>query len=1078
MAFLLLFSAAWAETDLLTQQEREWLHQHGDQFVAGYDAFYPPLEFEEQHAGGAVMRGMSAEVLQLVEERIGFTFRRKGYHDWRQLMSDLKSGETVFATGVVLTPERQRFADFTTPYHFMPVVLVTKQGGKRAIEEFAGKSVCVVDGYASEEFVRTQYGHLVQAQVVDSVSDGLRKAAFGSCDALAVGLGAAAYYIRTEGLSGLQAAVDLGMEYPFCMAVPKAHPILSSILSKGLAAVPRQEIDHVVDEWTAMTHVHWYLDKGFIRVLQVVGLAVALALAGMAVQAVMLKRRLRRQVEELAREQEMNRLLVEYAPVGIFRSVPEGRFVSVNEKMAQILGYRSGEEILESLTDLASQVYEHPEDRARLLRDLEKHGQMLSYELPFKRKDGSRVWVILSLRSVRDSQTGDVHYEGFCQDVTSRRLAEEALRESEKLFRAIFNQSRHFLGLLSVDGTILLINRQALTFVGKTLDQVAGQPFANSAWWNSQPEAQEQLRQDIAAAARGELVLREVHHYGSDGQQHIIDFTLTPFRNDEGDVVYLIPEGRDVTESRMAQKALQESRQRLEMALEAARAGIYEIKPREDSFYASDGCYRMLGLEPFAFPSTLDNWAKQLHPEDRPVVLGRYKAILNSNEESFAGIVYRTLNGAGSWMWVQSRLKAVEWDEQGLAIRLVGVVMDVDETKQAEELVKASEITYRELFNAVTDAIMALTPGELTISDVNKACLDMFGFTYEAVLGMRPEEAGAWDPAGGEMDLENIAGRAEKGETVHFEWRGKRKNGQVFWTENSARMAHVSGKPRLMLSIRDVTERRRLEEIMIQSEKMMSVGGLAAGMAHEINNPLSVILQAAQNVRRRLTPGLPANRSVAEKHNLDLESMRAYMDDRNIYGALDALRSAGERAAGIVRNMLAFSRKTDSTLTPVDLNKLLDDAVELAGSDYDLKKRYDFRSMNLVKVLAEGLPPTPCSETELQQVIINLLRNSSQALNEAKREDPAITLRTRKENGWAVIEIEDNGPGMTPEVAKRVFEPFFTTKEVGKGTGLGLSVSYFIITRRHKGQFFVESQPGEWTRFTIKLPFFPGPPSA
>jgi PAS domain S-box-containing protein len=273
-----------------------------------------------------------------------------------------------------------------------------------------------------------------------------------------------------------------------------------------------------------------------------------------------------------------------------------------------------------------------------------------------------------------------------------------------------------------------------------------------------------------------------------------------------------------------------------------------------------------------------------------------------------------------------------------------------------------------------------------------------------------------------------------------------------------------------VLRIEDVTEKARIQELMVQTEKMMSVGGLAAGMAHEINNPLGIITQAVENIERRISPELPANRKVSEELGLNLERIRVYFDKRQISDFIASIRTASSRAAKIVANMLEFSRRTDTTIQPASLAQIVDQALELAASDYDLKKKYDFRSIDVIKDY-QDMPQVPIVSVEIEQVMLNLLKNAAQAMiaNPPDRK-PGIILRLRREDRYAVLEVEDNGPGMTGDVLRRVFEPFFTTKEPGVGTGLGLSVSYTIVTQNHKGLMEVQSTPGTGTVFKVRLP--------
>jgi len=287
----------------------------------------------------------------------------------------------------------------------------------------------------------------------------------------------------------------------------------------------------------------------------------------------------------------------------------------------------------------------------------------------------------------------------------------------------------------------------------------------------------------------------------------------------------------------------------------------------------------------------------------------------------------------------------------------------------------------------------------------------------------------------------------------------------------------ANGVEGAVIRVDDVTEQVRLEEMMVQSEKMMSVGGLAAGMAHEINNPLGGMMQTASVMSNRMTNlELPANIRAAEAAGISMEAIRTFMEARGIPEMLEYIRESGKRTAEIIKNMLSFSRQSDSTFSPHNPAELLDRSVNLAGSDYDLKKKYDFRQIEIVRDYEKDLPFIPCESGKIQQVFLNILRNGAEAMQDASGNDeekkPCFILRLAHERktGMVRIEIEDNGPGMDEKTRKRAFEPFFTTKPAGVGTGLGLSVSYFIITENQRGSMNVESEPGQGTKFVILLP--------
>lgn len=283
----------------------------------------------------------------------------------------------------------------------------------------------------------------------------------------------------------------------------------------------------------------------------------------------------------------------------------------------------------------------------------------------------------------------------------------------------------------------------------------------------------------------------------------------------------------------------------------------------------------------------------------------------------------------------------------------------------------------------------------------------------------------------------------------------------------------TNGVEGAVIRIDDVTDRVRIEEMLVQSEKMLSIGGLAAGMAHEINNPLASIMGNIQVIETRLGKPIPQNLQAAADAGTTFENIQRYMELRGIPRMLRSVHESGAQAAQIVSNMLSFSRKGESRRMAADIVELLEKTLDLAATDYDLKKNYDFKKIRIQKEFISELPQVLGTPGTLQQVFLNLLRNGAEAMSEkeyALGEQPCFTLRAYALEQWVRVEIEDNGPGMDFATRKRAFEPFFTTKAPGKGTGLGLSVSYFIIAEGHRGRMNVLSSPGEWTRFVLDLP--------
>jgi PAS domain S-box-containing protein len=406
-----------------------------------------------------------------------------------------------------------------------------------------------------------------------------------------------------------------------------------------------------------------------------------------------------------------------------------------------------------------------------------------------------------------------------------------------------------------------------------------------------------------------------------------------------------------------------------------------------------------------------------------------------------------------------------------MAEQVAEKIREVEESKTA---LQESEAFRRRIFESSALPITIIDAATLQFVDCNPAALVANGCqTVEEYRRMSILDISApiqYDGTPSAEKAEQYLKAVLHEGNVVVEWRHQRPDGEQWDGEVHLVSFSIGTQALVQTTTLDITERKKTAALMVQTEKMMMVGGLAAGMAHEINNPLGIITQTAQNIQRRLNPNLPANQVIANELGLNLATLQQYLEARQIFSFITSIREATDRAARIISNMLKFSRKSESFTEYADVTELIDQVLELAASDYDLKKNYDFKRITIVRDIPPALPKIPVSVLEVEQVLLNLLKNAAQAMYEANTQNPRITLRAQCENGFAVINVEDNGPGMPIEVQKRIFEPFYTTKEVGKGTGLGLSVSYSIISTNHSGRLEVYSQPGEGTCFTIRLP--------
>jgi two-component system NtrC family sensor kinase len=345
---------------------------------------------------------------------------------------------------------------------------------------------------------------------------------------------------------------------------------------------------------------------------------------------------------------------------------------------------------------------------------------------------------------------------------------------------------------------------------------------------------------------------------------------------------------------------------------------------------------------------------------------------------------------------------------------------------------------FRELSEAAFEGLAVHDGG--VIVDCNQALAKMFGYEVSELIGKSALELAA--PETRALVIEKI--RSDSREP--YEALGLRKDGSKFAGEIRGAPIHFQGRTLRVTAIRDISEQKKMEVQFRLSEQMVSMGSVAAGVAHEINNPLTYVLGNLQILARHLT-GLEKELGAAR-----IEPLKKCVDE-----ALDGT----ERVRTIVRDLKGFTRPSDQEQTAVDLRQVLEASVRITGNEVRHRAR-------LVRDY-QDLPLIDANELRLAQVFVNLLVNAAQAMDEGAAAQNQIRLCTRRdERGWAVVEIHDTGRGIPPELRQQVFEPFFTTKP-GRGTGLGLSISRTIVDDLG-GQIEIDAAGERGTIFRL---FFP-----
>jgi len=653
-----------------------------------------------------------------------------------------------------------------------------------------------------------------------------------------------------------------------------------------------------------------------------------------------------------------------------------------------------------------------------------------------------------------------VGLRGIIIDITDRKKTEKDLQISEKKYRQIFENVQTPYYESSLDGIILDVSPSVERFLKYKRKELIGRPILEL---YANPEQRERVMKKLLD--NSELIDEEVLVRDKDGTVHTGLISATFIEDEQKTVGSLM----DISDRKKAEEKLKTSEETFRSVVESLPMGIhmYRLVTDEKLVFtgANPAADRILGVDNSQFiGQTIEEAFPQSVGTEMP---SQYCSAAAKGTSWYSEQVeYKDNQIEGAF-----EVHAFQMAPGSMA----AIFYDVTERRQAEQALKDSEERFRQLAENIKEVFWIVSPDWSEVYYVSPAFKEIWQLSEKDLY----QNAFLWLDAINEEDrkiVEAFIQEKQKGdlsELIFPEYRIMRLDGTERWIfargfpvyDENGQIYRIAG------IAEDITERKKTQEIMVQTEKMMSVGGLAAGMAHEINNPLSAILQGTQNLIRRLSPDLTTNLEPAELAGIDLRKLQTYLESRGIFSQLSGIQDAGKKASEIISNMLQFSRKSESTMAPTDLLALIENVLDLVGQDYDLSKEFDFRNIEIVREFDSDLPLVPCTETEIEQVILNLLNNASWAIaNQNADISPRITLRALRERDMARIEVEDNGPGMNEETRKRAFEPFYTTKPVGKGTGLGLSVSYMIISQNHHGTIEADSELGRGTNFIIRLP--------
>ena len=512
-------------------------------------------------------------------------------------------------------------------------------------------------------------------------------------------------------------------------------------------------------------------------------------------------------------------------------------------------------------------------------------------------------------------------------------------------------------------------------------------------------------------------------------------FEVRAYPSSEGLAVYF----RDIGVVRTAREALKTSEERFRLLAQATNDAIWDWDMRADTLWWSDGFATQFGFDLAATTPSVAVWASHIHPDDREATEARVFGAIERGEDQWAN-EYRFRRADGTWAYVLDRGRAIR-DAEGRPIRATGGMTDISDRKRIENRLREQAA----LLDRAQDAIL-VRDLEHTILYWNRSAEQLYGWSAEEAVGRSLIELLHADTAAyAAATAACLADGEWNGEVTKVARDGRHVIVEARWTL----VRDDAGAPTSILAINtDITERKRLEQQFLRAQRMESIGTLAGGIAHDLNNVLSPILMSIGLLQ------------MDERDPVKLEM-------------LATIEQSARRGADMVSQVLSFARGLEGRRMEVQVRHLVRDVAKIVAETFP-------KDIEIRPQVAADTWLLQADPTQLHQVLLNLCVNARDAMPSGGRitisaenllidAQYAAMILDARPGPYVKVEVEDTGTGIPPEIVEKVFDPFFTTKEPGKGTGLGLSTTLAIV-KSHGGFIRVYSDPGIGTRFRIYLP--------
>jgi two-component system cell cycle sensor histidine kinase/response regulator CckA len=747
-----------------------------------------------------------------------------------------------------------------------------------------------------------------------------------------------------------------------------------------------------------------------------------------------------RRLEERIREESDERFRATFyqAAVGISHIGLDGEWLLFNDRYCQMLDYTPSELRQKTLMEIT-----HPDDREAALAG---RGRLLAGEIPshtmekrYLRKDQSIFWGSLYRTLVRDRDGAPNYFIGVVEDISERKKAEAALRESEERFRNLADTAPVMVWVSGLDKLCTFFNKPWLDFTGRTMEQELGDGWAAGV----HPHDLDRCLATYSSSFDSRRPFQmEYRLRRADGEYRwVLDNAIPHYR--DGAFIGYIGSCVDVTEQKLMAEQLRSQQVQLVDAQRLAKFGSWGRDLETGQVEYSDQTFRILGVD--GPPPTLSAFLELVHPKDQEKVRESAAEVISSTAP--VELSYRIIRADGEVRFLRTIVEAIR-DSRGTPVRTVGSMQDITEQVKADQLLRESE---ERLKSAERLAHVGYWYWDLGTGQViwSEECLRIFGRPndYKPTKEEFLQVVAPQDREMVEREIRNVI-TAKRGNSMEF--RIVRPDGELRTVISvSEVLMNEEGSPaRMFGAVQDVTDVRRTQEQTIARQKLESLGTLANGIAHDFNNLLGGVLAQAELALSEVAAGL------------------------NPEEELRAIRDVAIRGSEIVRELMIYAGKESAVEVLVDVSRIVREMLEL------LKVSVSKHAV-LETNLGPGLPAIRANAAQLRQIVMNLVTNASDAIGD---QDGVIRVTTRSvkvgpkssevagrlpAGDYLELEVSDTGRGIPLETQAKVFDPFFTTKSAGHGLGLAIVDG---IVRSLGGAVHLASEPDKGTTFRVWLP--------